>query len=285
MNINWSPRVDTRPPIGFSPPLPGTPGFSKVKGRSGDLIVIQVKSGDGRKANQQDCLRSLGLHGPRSAALRDSRDASTRGYIQTVKHLVSVIELEGIYFKDETRLMKGGEVEFDKPKYGTDSQPSQLFRDLKGDYFLYESSDRQLRVAWSTQDTLEKCLEDIVSLYPQVQESVERVFIGQESTQDVIVQEKVGSAAIDLVRSIGKATFFNMQLADDELYAVSWRQPYKRFHDRTSLRGEVSVSTPKNLSEYSVRQLVRQTCDNDFLDRSQCFVEVRNGRQHRQIKI
>ena len=60
--------------------------MSKIK-------VTQVKSGVGRKQNQRDTLRSLGLKRVGDVAAHEDRP-EIRGMINTVSHLVTVEEVE-----------------------------------------------------------------------------------------------------------------------------------------------------------------------------------------------
>ncbi len=57
------------------------------------LKVTQVRSGIGRKQNQRDSLRSLGLKRINDVVVKEDRP-EIRGMIFTVSHLVSVEEVE-----------------------------------------------------------------------------------------------------------------------------------------------------------------------------------------------
>ncbi len=57
------------------------------------LKVSQVKSGIGRKQNQRDTLRTLGLKRIGDVAAHEDRP-EIRGMINTVSHLVTVEEVE-----------------------------------------------------------------------------------------------------------------------------------------------------------------------------------------------
>ncbi|MGX6602836.1 50S ribosomal protein L30 [Micromonosporaceae bacterium Da 78-11] len=57
------------------------------------LKVTQLRSGIGRKQNQRDCLRSLGLKRINDVVVKEDRP-EIRGMIFTVTHLVSVEEVE-----------------------------------------------------------------------------------------------------------------------------------------------------------------------------------------------
>jgi large subunit ribosomal protein L30 len=57
------------------------------------LKVTQVRSGIGRKQNQRQTLRSLGLKRIRDVVVQEDRP-EIRGMIFTVSHLVTVEEVE-----------------------------------------------------------------------------------------------------------------------------------------------------------------------------------------------
>jgi large subunit ribosomal protein L30 len=58
-----------------------------------NLKVTQVKSAIGGKQNQRDTLRTLGLKGIGSSAVKEDRP-EFRGMIATVAHLVTVEEVD-----------------------------------------------------------------------------------------------------------------------------------------------------------------------------------------------
>ncbi|MFP5019818.1 50S ribosomal protein L30 [Pseudonocardia phyllosphaerae] len=55
--------------------------------------ITQVKSRIGTKQNQRNTLRSLGLRKIRQSVVREA-DPQTRGYVHTVRHLVTVEEVQ-----------------------------------------------------------------------------------------------------------------------------------------------------------------------------------------------
>lgn len=57
------------------------------------LKVEQKKSGIGRKQNQRDTLRSLGLKRIGDVVVKEDRP-EIRGMVQTVRHLVTVEEVD-----------------------------------------------------------------------------------------------------------------------------------------------------------------------------------------------
>jgi len=57
------------------------------------LKVTQVRSGIGRKQNQRETLRTLGLKRIRDVVVKEDRP-EIRGMIATVTHLVKVEEVE-----------------------------------------------------------------------------------------------------------------------------------------------------------------------------------------------
>jgi large subunit ribosomal protein L30 len=58
------------------------------------LKVEQTKSTIGRKANQRDTLRSLGLKRIGDVVVKEDRP-EVRGMVHTVRHLVTVTEVDG----------------------------------------------------------------------------------------------------------------------------------------------------------------------------------------------
>jgi large subunit ribosomal protein L30 len=56
------------------------------------LVITQVRSGIGRKQNQRETLKSLGLRKIRQTVERDD-NPQIRGMIHTVRHLVTVEEV------------------------------------------------------------------------------------------------------------------------------------------------------------------------------------------------
>jgi large subunit ribosomal protein L30 len=59
---------------------------------AGKLVITQVRSTIGRKQNQRDTLRSLGLRKIRQTVEREDTP-QIRGMIHTVRHLVTVEEV------------------------------------------------------------------------------------------------------------------------------------------------------------------------------------------------
>ena len=59
------------------------------------LKVTRVRSGIGSKRNQRETLRSLGLRKIRQSTVREDTP-QVRGMIATVRHLVTVEEVESV---------------------------------------------------------------------------------------------------------------------------------------------------------------------------------------------
>ena len=57
------------------------------------LKITQIRSGIGRKQNQRQTLRSLGLKRLRDVVIKEDRP-EIRGMVQTVRHLVTVEEVD-----------------------------------------------------------------------------------------------------------------------------------------------------------------------------------------------
>jgi len=59
----------------------------------GRIKVTQINSGIGRKQNQRETLRSLGLHKIGQSVVKDDKP-EFRGMVNTVSHLVTVEEVD-----------------------------------------------------------------------------------------------------------------------------------------------------------------------------------------------
>ena len=66
------------------------------------LKVEQKKSSIGRKQNQRDTLRSLGLKRIGDVVVKEDRP-EIRGMVHTVRHLVTVQVIDGVIGEDESK--------------------------------------------------------------------------------------------------------------------------------------------------------------------------------------
>ncbi len=226
-------------------PLPGTDSFARVAGRSGDILVYQLKSGIGAPQDQRDALRTLGLKGPSTASLRNSRSNIDRGLIRKVRSYIAVIDLHGVSYKHGKPIVRAPELEIERPKYGTSTSPGELTRDQFGNYFGYETGRAGTLVYWSTPLGLDEFLYKLpelpeVSILPSAvcqilpnspEAGVMNTADGWEVTleslrSDIILQQKAGAVIVAMDNN------------DTELI---WHAPYERFHDRDSVSAELSM--------------------------------------------
>jgi large subunit ribosomal protein L30 len=74
--------------------MPGDGGRqNRPGGKNAAVKVTQVRSAIGTKRNQRETLRTLGLRKIRQSVVRED-SASVRGMIATVRHLVTVEEVD-----------------------------------------------------------------------------------------------------------------------------------------------------------------------------------------------
>jgi len=66
------------------------------------LKVRQKKSSIGRKANQRETLRTLGLKRIGDVVVKEDRP-EIRGMVHTVRHLVTVQIIDGVIGEDESK--------------------------------------------------------------------------------------------------------------------------------------------------------------------------------------
>lgn len=128
-----------------------------LRGRSGDLLVIQMRNSDHAKANIQHTLRSLGLKGPRSMSLRDSSQPNVFGYIENARSYIAVVILDEVKWLTATGSLDS-KMNYEIHQYGTNTRPASMVRDEVGDYLVYYSDRDGVLLNWSTDLGIADCL-------------------------------------------------------------------------------------------------------------------------------
>lgn len=314
-DIRWSDlaQVPEATLLPLQLPLPGSALFDTVHGRSGDLLVIQVRSGKHEKKARQETLRSLGLKGVRSASLRSSGDGATRGYIRAVRDLVGVIELDGVKWKESSTLDRASDLQYESLDYGTNTRPGGLVRDSLGNYFVFESDRNGVLLNWSTSLSLLECYENLVEaterqILPASMSGLSKerpegenlsilavkgsaqpgVSAGTTSdrhdaaTDPIDFIELPTDEALTVMRAQGSAiavarlAFRGMDL--------TWQQPYARFIDSDRETAEVGLYS-RDLSFPVARRLARLTGPEGFLDQATVEVLVRRSGNLKRFKL
>lgn len=273
-------------------PFVGTFAFDdRVQGREGDLLIVQMRSGAGLIASQRNSLRTLGLKGVGSLSLRRSSDENVRGLIRSVGHVVAVLQLGGVYSKEQLNNQRGDaqSMQYERPFYGTNTQPAQLVRDLESNYFQCETSRRHVLLKWNTAQGVRRCLEQFGEAFGHptflsTNESIIGLATGgsriplanaaevYEDGETVVVDTET-SEATRLVREDGTAVRF-ARIAFRDL-TMTWRAPRQKFEDRELVAAEVGVLGSTALSLVAARTFADATGSRFFFQTANCEVQIR----------
>ncbi|GAA4969501.1 uL30 family ribosomal protein [Kineococcus glutinatus] len=281
-DISWS-SIATVPQDGtLRLPLPGTAAFKRAKGRSGDWLVIQIASAIGSTAKQRGALRTLGLRGPNTLVLRSSADVSTKGSIRTVRHLVAVVELDGIYYRQtEAGNSEGGDVSIENQQYGTETSPGQLWRDPQGEYFGYRSERDSTLAYWSSELTLHQLVETAYQL-PEVSlsDDVRVKYWTVAEPQRGAIRHDSSVKSLPGAESVNEPISHAVIDLPNEQHLM-WKAPFRKFGDRQTTKGEVRL-LGEPIDEVALRALVRATANEVFMARANCNIQVRRQGKLRQ---
>lgn len=264
-------------------PLPGYYGGNRLRGRAGDLVVYQIKSEIGAEDDVRHTLRSLGLKGVFSGSLRIS-DETNWGYIRKVQDYISVLVMNNVYYK-KTALTDDETLQYERIKFGTQTQPGELYRSQTGEYLVVESDRRKLLVAWSSVKSFSAAYKSFsASFQPEL--SSRRTSIVGFASEDIVVSD--GSVeviegetreVVSEMKEAGIAAVAFARLGYDDVQ-FTWRRPYARFSDRDTKFGEVGV-LGTNLDLTKAKSFALATGPESILTEVPVEVTVRrqDGRQ------
>lgn len=312
--IEWSP-VATIPEGGGLPlQFPLDPKrFSMPSGRSGDMLVVQIRSEIGETKLRRDALRSLGLNGVRSSSIRSSFEEGVFGYIRTVRDLIAVARLNAVVYKSASSRAEDMAVDFERIEYGTSTRPGGLIRSSLGDYFTFESDRKGLLLNWSTDLSAEQCVHEFRASFPDVVPDgrhhssvvgiVANGVAGDESIIERLEVDRITDAidedhaldpsalivdlptpeAIDIVSS-QKASLVVARLGFVGLELI-WHRQYARFIDSDNERAEVGIYTRDYSYLDGVRVLARRTGKNGFFDAVPVTAQIRERGIAKHVRI
>lgn len=284
-------------------------------GRSGDLLVVQLKSSAHEKKRIKASLRSLGLKGVGSQALRSSNDENVFGYIDKTRHLIAVVELNGVQWKSATTKLPASRMKYEVIEYGTNTRPGGLYRNSDGDYFNFISDRDGLRASWSTRLGVGACLAvalerlSTISLPSAERQSVlvlengptsdssagddsdfEGVLAALEEDEGTKVQiagagtvlELPTSEAISAIRSSAlHIAMVNLSLGETRF---TWQKPYARFIDSEVELAETGVYSRR--PDFGVlRAMARTTGAPHFFENFDVKVQVRERGKPKRVQI
>lgn len=285
-DLVWLPEAVIPEELPPNLPLPGTRAFDeRVRGREGDLVVVQLRGSANLRASERDSLRTLNLKGLGSFALRMSDDGITRGLIRSVQHIVGVIDLGGVYSKERSKSPAG----YEHILYGTSTQPAQLVRDSIGNYFQYESSRRHILLKWNTAEPVAVCLERLEKAFdsPPGKRSIESIAgftLEPSHAMDVVAAHvrRDGRYVVadgttgDVVRIVReREQHVNFARVAFEDVTLTWRAPRQKFEDRDLAAAEVGVIGGTDLDISKARWFADATGSETFFANAACEVQVR----------
>lgn len=280
--ITYSPRAQKPSPGQIDPPVPGTVGFRNVRGRSGDLIVVQLRGAQHETPKRRAALRTVGLHGIRSAVLRSSNDSTFWGSVRKVRDLIAIIELpDVVYGWDAHNVSKDdNKIESDSFPYGSSSRPAHLWRSGDGDYFGYEFQGGRLFGYWSTSLSFSDVSEgfDQFGLIPATEES----YLAMRGADGI--EHFRGSWDSVLLNAASGAIPSLASIAVENSACLIWKEPHARFYDSDSVRAELGlVTSPPDA--FLTRQLVRVTANLALIDSAKCEIRFRSEGRLREVPI
>lgn len=219
-----------------------TLAVDSLRGRCGDVIVVQLKSSANALQAHKDTLRSLGLGRPNAASLRWGKDGVTQGYIHAVRHLVGVVFLLEPCYKEGISPL------FESQQYGTRTRPGEILRSFDGEYIGYRSERDAASIYMSTEASfsdvlvgLQRCGMETELSSPDTWVSIQSP-AGEWDSRRGRYERVVDG--LDLawirrstlpVRTLGRATRESVSLM------IMWQQDIQRFHDMTRRSNELGV--------------------------------------------
>lgn len=275
-NYYVSPRASTLP-RGIELPLEGTLAFNRARGRVGDLIVIQVRSGIGQSPDRRAALRSLTLKGLQSSSLRLSYDAATWGNIRKVRDLVAVIALPEVKYKSERNPESADSgIEYENFKYGSRNLPAHVWRDSDGQYFAYETGKTKLVTFWSSEVGIENMETAMDRAGLQIDPTRGDALLTATQTspefiEPLIVRHRGSWESIN--KNVPLSTVITARIPLRDGLVVTWMAPYQLFEDQEHVKSSVGVIGPRT-EVLAIRGLARVTGNTRFFNESRCAILI-----------
>lgn len=279
----YSPSA-SMPSRGFEIPFPDTPGFRKVHGRQGDLLVVQLSSSIGSPVKKRDALRTLGLSGPHSASLQSSRNPALWGNIRQTREMVAVLVLPDNMNMERTinhpDQMDGEVLNI---KYGTNSKPAELWRREDGRYFAYEIGRRAACTSfWSTDLDLVGLVDEIGHAgFPPVPDRMGYVALRSNPLTGTSVSHHPGSWR-ELYPNEGEVVKALIPIGDSS--SVTWQAPFARFWDQDhKLASAGVISSPIDIA--MIRALFSATGPSALSRSGLCNIRVHAKGKSREYTL
>lgn len=277
-DFNWSTLATI--PEGVRPSVWGVRG-SDIRGREGDIIVQRIPSSSRLNFSQLQSLRSLRLPTVGSAALWRSSLPGILGQIENVREHVAVIELGRIIYLGETT--KNSELQYERTKYGTNTNPGELIRDREGNFFAFESDRRRFRIMWSSPLTHSRAITELLAAFPDLEN-------GSKSESVAVFSDTVspveGTASEILDRCAEREDDLKVVRISYRDLDYTWQETHQPFHDRAIRCREIGVNMSNvalrsSLTRASIESFALRTGPGKIIRSGQCEIAVRiDGNVH-----
>jgi len=306
--IEWLP-VATIPEGGNLPlQFPLDPKyFAAPNGRSGDLLIIQLRGHHHEIQSRKDSLRSLGLSGIRSSSIRSSFEENIYGYIRSVRDLVAVAQLKAVVYRGASSLTRDTAVEFERIEYGTNTRPGGVIKSSIGDYFTFESDRKGLLASWSTHlsaldaitafrsiyESAEPLKSDDASVLGLIASGLVSAGSGDGMARQILDDDSVDPSSVvvdvptrDALQIIesqgGNLVVARLGFAGIDL---TWHRPYARFIGNEVERAEVGIYTRDYSQLERLSAFARATGVEGFFDTVPVTAQIREHGNAKHIRI
>ncbi|CAN5373236.1 hypothetical protein BH11ACT5_BH11ACT5_16340 [soil metagenome] len=292
-------------------------GYPELRGRSGDLLIFQLRSVIGADKKRSGALKSLGLKGIRTSSLKSSREPGVFGLIRSVRDLVGVIELDGVMYRSAQLSARATHLQYERIEYGSNTRPGALVRNSAGEYFVFESDRNGLLLNWSTSllpsDVYDRFLtsfkDEDIDLQVKRGESASMVAVSgdRRPTHSTIsddqqmsspndghwadfqidpsnlIAEMPTAEAIELIRRSDLA-IVSARIAFRNVF-MTWHRPYARFIDSDEEVSEAGIYLSDFSQINAVRRLIRRTGRAGFFSETDVSILVREHGNPKHIWI
>ncbi len=303
--IVWSPAATIPEGGGIPLQFPLDPRrFAAPNGRSGDLLVIQLKSHHHETETRKAALRSLGLTGVRSSSLRSSFDETVYGQIRTVRDLVAVAQLNALVYKSASTVAQDM-TDFERVEYGTNTRPGGRVKSSQGDYFSFESDRKGVLLEWSTSLGVVEALARFGNAFPRARPlKAESASIVALNASGLVGGEELPDVDLGSDHPLDpSSTFVDMPTGEainvihnqaDHLVATrlgfrglnfTWHRPYTRFVDIHVDRAEVGIYTRDYSLLPGIGAYARSTGADGFFDAVPITAQIREHGNVRHVRI
>lgn len=261
----------------------------QVRSYGGDVLVTRRKGDEGRKQNQLQAVRSLGLRKIEDVCVVTSAERRAEGELgrqqagifgQAVvsQHLLSFLQLPdslppGRF--DDFWLLEDGMMMY-REEY-TDAQgPGELLVVGEGEYLQAETVSERLVVAWSSAKTAAAFFRQAIEVLGSPAEGDAAAFVQLDvMAGDGAEGSGLAPEVMEYVE-LKEPPIATMRMDFSGGLRATWTAPAARLKGYSTEFAEVSLSLPSESSRQSVFDLVGGTASAGLLDhQGEAFREIR----------